>query len=63
MSWLTVLVEFDLPRLEALNTFWKVFPPVHVMVRRALKIETKSTPSESEDDGELQAFMATFDKH
>ena len=62
MSWQTVLDEIDLPRLEALNRYWKDFPPVHVMVRRAMKIE--STPqSEANDDEEMTGFMSAFPQH
>jgi len=63
MSWQTVLDEIDLPRLEALNRYWKDFPPLHVMVRRALKIETAKTPEQNGDDAEMAAFMTAFDQH
>lgn len=49
----------DLPRLEAMNTYWRNHPPLHLMVAAYLgiKSEPKSTAGGQPD---LVALLAQF---
>lgn len=39
MSWDQARHEMDIPRLEALNRYWKHSPPVHQLVARYMGIK------------------------
>jgi len=56
--------ELDLPRLEALYKYWRIHPPVHIMVQSYLGLKPSegnhqfSSPSDTPADSTLstQAF-------
>lgn len=53
----------DLPRLEAMNTYWRNHPPLHLMVASFLGIkpEPKSAAGGQPDDQpDLVALLAQF---
>jgi hypothetical protein len=56
-TWDYVAENVDLPRLEALNRYWKGHPPVHVMVAAYFGIKPEAEAS----DPESQDFSALLD--
>lgn len=51
----------DLPRLEAMNAYWKKHPPLHIMIQAFLGIGEKPATSEpGEDQPDLATVLAQF---
>lgn len=51
----------DLPRLEAMNAYWKKHPPLHLMVQAFLGIGEKSgTEQKEEDQPDLAMVLTQF---
>lgn len=50
LDWDTIGETFDLPRLAAMNAYWKDRPPVHLMVAAYLGIKPASQSSEDAPD-------------
>jgi hypothetical protein len=42
MTWDQVLDELDLPRLQAINTYWAAHPPTHILIATYLGIKPKT---------------------
>lgn len=47
-TWDYISEHVDLPRLAALNDYWSVHPPVHVMVAAYLGIGAETKPKEQD---------------
>ena len=52
--------SMTLPRLAELSAYWSDFPPLHLMVRAYLGIESKAKPKPDEDDQAKAEFFALF---
>lgn len=60
--------RFDLPRLEAMQAYWRDCPPAHIQLARiasALGVKTKpasegNAAPEQNDNADLQQLMATM---
>lgn len=51
LPWDTIGEQFDLPRLEAMNAYWRTHPPLHLMVAAYLGIgNSKDRLQEEEPD-------------
>jgi hypothetical protein len=49
----------DIPRLEAMNKYWKSYPPVHVMIAGYLGIKPESAPKKM-SEAEIAELMQQF---
>jgi len=51
----------DLPRLEAMNAYWKKHPPLHLMVQAFLGIgEAPGTKPGEDEQNDLAMVLAQF---
>lgn len=64
MSWDAVLTELDLPRLQALNSYWRSHPPLHIMVAAHLGIkpqpQSHDQPIQPPSEKDMQELLETF---
>lgn len=56
-TWDYVLQEVDIPRLEALNAYWKEMPPPHIMLAARWGV---LKPKDAEKPQDLSELMAIF---
>lgn len=60
MGWTWDYVEWnvDLPRLRSLHKYWRINPPVHVLVAAYMQYKPKEEVSTEEADSQIAMFMA-----
>ncbi|MFK7088685.1 hypothetical protein AAFM71_07695 [Chromobacterium violaceum] len=56
----TITQQFDLPRLEAMNTYWRNHPPLHLMVAAYLGIKPETPATPTDDQPDLATVLAQF---
>ncbi|MFS1524440.1 hypothetical protein ACL7TT_10055 [Microbulbifer sp. 2304DJ12-6] len=56
-TWAHIRENVDLPQLEAMNRYWKRFPPVHVLVAAFVGYQGGKPSSEPGSAEELLAML------
>lgn len=63
MTFDAVLDSLDLPSLQGFTTYWRSYPPVHVMVAAYMGIEPEarhSSKPKANDDSVIAGLMSAF---
>ena len=57
-TWCYIEAELDLPRLVALNAYWKHHPPTHLLLAAFMGVEPPPKPvTQAESEREIERFM------
>ncbi len=62
-SWDTVVNELDLPRLQALNSYWDSHPPVHILVAAYMGIKPKQSSTTSFNQPISETSLDSLSEH